>query len=186
MIKTTAIMKRYKLTLIPGDKVFDSLFETEHDASTFALQYMANNPGSGLTMFDFRLDECDIAPTDISSYDDAISSLGGLKYVTISVDVKNREKLSELDTLMTIARAWNKVDGTPESLPHPDTMRYFPQFSYGKDDDQNYFCHEHPMVSENDFGIDALLSFRTKELAEDFSAKFKAIFAELFNIPYEP
>lgn len=177
-------MKRYKLTLIPEGKTFDSLFDSKHDASTFVCQYISNHTDDGLTMFDFRLDECDIAPTDISSYDDAISSLGGLKYVTISVDVKNREKLSELDTLMTIARAWNKVDGTPESLPHPDTMRYFPQFSYGKDEEQHNFCYEQPMASEHDFGIDALLSFRTNELAEAFSSTFKKSFAKLFNVPF--
>lgn len=184
MIKTTAIMKRYKLTLIPGDKVFDFLFDSKQTASIFACQYISNHPDDGLNMFDFRLEEYDMVATDITFYDKAVDSLGGVKYVNISVDTENKETLDTLDALLTIARAWNTVDCTSESLPHPEQTRYFPQFSYVQDEEQHNFCYEQPMASEHDFGIDALLSFRTNELAEAFSSTFKKSFAKLFNVPF--
>lgn len=179
-------MKRYKLTLIPEGKTFDSLFDSKQDATTFVYQYIANHPRNGLTPFDFRLDECDELPTDITSYDKAISSLGGLEFVTISVDVENREKLSILDTLMTISRAWNKVDGFDEGLPTWGKDRFYPKFSYFKDEEEEEFSVEHNVTPENIFGIEALISFRSSILAEEFSTKYKENFAKLFNIPFEP
>lgn len=178
-------MKRYKLTLIPEGKTFDSLFESKEEATTFVCQYIDNHPRAGLTPFDFSLEEYDELPTDITSYDKAISSLGGLECVTISVDVENREKLSLLDSLMTIARAWNKVDGTIDTLPHPGNDRHFPQFNYYVDADRQTLNRTHPMVSNGIFGIDGIISFRTKELANAFSYRFKDIFAKLFNVPFE-
>lgn len=177
-------MKRYKLTLIPEGKTFDSLFDSPKEADAFVCKYISNHPDEGLTVFDFRLDENDLVPTDIKTYIRATSALGGIDSTTILVDSENKETLATLDRLLTIARAWNKVDGTPESLPHPEQTRYFPQFSDDKDDERHYFCYEHPMGSEHDFGIEALLSFRTKELAEAFSYWFKEDFAKLFNVPF--
>lgn len=179
-------MKQYKLTLIPEEKTFDSLFDSKQEATIFVYQYIANYPGTDLTPFDFRLEECETKATDITSYDKAVSILGGVDRTTIAVDKENFKALNALDELMTIARAWNEVDEARLiQLPHPEQMRYFPQFSDDTDDERHYFCYEHPMASEHDFGIEALVSFRTKELAETFSSKFKEVFARLFNIPYE-
>lgn len=179
-------MKRYKLTLIPKDYVFDTLFDDKHEAGKFVCQYVSNNPEKNLSLFDFRLDECDLVATDITNYSRAKAVLGNIVHTTIVVDPENEDTLTNLDRLLTIARAWNKVDGTTESLPHPDNERYFPQFSDDKDDEKHYFYYEYPMASEHDFGIEALISFRTKELAKEFSSTFKEYFAKLFKIPYEP
>ena len=122
----------------------------------------------------------------IKSFEDAvrylkISDLDTLEEYGIAEDsptailLSNDELTKKIDAytkLLTIATAWNKIDGFVAYWENTSQYKYFPLFEYSRDA-AGFVCVSTTCATTTvDAGIDSRLCFKTSERAKQFGEQF--------------
>ena len=122
----------------------------------------------------------------IKSFEDAvrylkISDLDTLEEYGIAEDsptailLSNDELTKKIDAytkLLTIATAWNKIDGFVAYWENTSQYKYFPLFEYSRDA-AGFVCVSTTCATTTvEAGIDSRLCFKTSERAKQFGEQF--------------
>lgn len=105
----------------------------------------------------------------------AANTLPGLEEVTRLVDglnPKHVEALIALNTLFTIAEAWNKADDFVPDYSNRDQCKWFPWFVYDKDAAGFVYAHAHSAPSYTAALFGSRLCFKTANRARQFGNQF--------------
>ena len=194
-------MKKYVIKYADGSDQHEMLaiHDTKESAVRGLIEYIKlfDNPRSP---FDFKIEEveCDISEC-IDSFDKAMKCLGlernddfivakdilsqnplefeKVKSLVLCVSPSNIDALIALNTLFTIAEAWNKEDGFVPDFSDLEQDKWYPWFKY--DEDAARFVYAGtaytPTTAYAPFG--ARLCFKSSERAAQFGKQF----ADLYN-----
>ena len=170
-------MKIYRLTA-PGGRELERTFTTKQEATKAMYLDIIDHQADNYTPFDYHLKEEEVlGPGNIVTYIKARNVLGSVELSKIAVDDDNKDTVTAIDYLITMARAWNKLDGFDPYAFNP-RGNFFPSFRmpnrgiFKLDDIRN--------ESTDSLSFSRILSFRTAELARMFGLTFIDQFKQLF------
>lgn len=122
----------------------------------------------------------------IKSFEDAVRFLGidevdnvehlfyaqGFLISILASDEDIIRKINAYAKLITIATAWNKIDGFVAYWENTSQYKYFPLFEYSRDA-AGFVCVSTTCATTTvDAGIDSRLCFKTSERAKQFGEQF--------------
>ena len=138
-----------------------------------------------LSIYDFTVkEENDTKIEDITDYEEATKYLTeDLKYsghyAQITILVENKYQLEALNQLITIAKAWNKIDNFKPDYEDYNQKKYYPTFRFDNVYDK-YICSSY---NESDCiaHLNKLLCFKTRKRAQQFGKQFEDLFNQAFG-----
>ncbi len=90
-------------------------------------------------------------------------------------------KINAYAKLITIATAWNKIDGFVAYWENTSQYKYFPLFEYSRDA-AGFVCVSTTCATTTvDAGIDSRLCFKTSERAKQFGKQFIDLWNDLLR-----
>lgn len=171
-------MKIYRL-ITPDGRKTKRTFATKKEATNAMNAHIANHPHDDYTPFDYHLKEEEVqGPESIVAYITARNVLGSIELTKVAVDDDNKDTVTTIDFLITMARAWNKLDGFDPYAENPRGS-FYPSFKMPEpgllaiDIIRN--------ESSDEFSISRPISFRTEELARAFGLTFIDEYKQLFT-----
>lgn len=105
-------------------------FDSTEEAQAFVLDIVKSNEDR--LIFDFYTKEVEYedVSTTITNYKSAKKVLGNdFSGAAMEVNVSNLKSLEALDTLITIAQAWNKLDNFVPDFDNSQQLKWFPWFN---------------------------------------------------------
>jgi len=182
-------MKKYQLQKQNEDEVLGT-FDSKQEAANEMEEIIDNNndeldedDSDWLTPFDFTLKEIEVKKEIneiVDSYEAATRYLGyqaDVKTKISDINPKHIKALIALNTLFTIADAWNKADGFVPDFSNGNQRKFFPWFVYDKNA-AGFVCAVTAYTAANAtayFG--SRLCFKTSARARQFGEQF----IELWN-----
>lgn len=118
-----------------------------------------------------------IDATDIKSYEEALKYLKRDDDTSKLVTCHNAKALIAIEKLITIAEAWNKLDGFIPDFSDRSQYKYFPWFVYNDNAAVFVFAYANDSASYALAYLGSQLCFSTSEHAEQFGT----MFIELWN-----
>lgn len=131
----------------------------------------------------------------IKSFEDAVRFLGidevdnvehlfyaqGFLVSILASDEDIIRKINAYAKLITIATAWNKIDGFLAYWEDTSQYKYFPLFEYSRDA-AGFVCVSTTCATTTvDAGIDSRLCFKTRERAKQFGEQFIDLWNDLLR-----
>ena len=143
-------------------------FDSIEEAQAFALDLVKGNEDRSI--FDYSIKEIEYkdVSTTITNYKSAKKVLGN---DFMEVNTSNIKSLDALDTLITIAQAWNKLDNFVPDFGNSQQSKWFPRFRH-QGNTKLIYDRTHS-VSPFSYGIfKRKLCFKTQKRAEQFGKQF--------------
>jgi hypothetical protein len=183
-------MKKYKLKRIGENEpigTFDSRF-----LATQKMEEIINDNNDAYDSYDeeylipFDFECVEIEVTDISNeipdYEAAKRYLNFVPNAKISVNAVNPnhvKALVALNTLFTIAEAWNKADNFVPDFSNSDQYKYFPWFVYD-DNAAGFVCaYTYTAATYTAAAVGSRLCFKSANRARQFGKQFVNLWNDL-------
>ena len=113
--------------------------------------------------------------------EDYLSYMQGFPVPILVNDEDIIRKINAYAKLITIATAWNKIDGFVAYWENTSQYKYFPLFEYSRDA-AGFVCVSTTCATTTvDAGIDSRLCFMTRERAEQFGKQFIDLWNDLLR-----
>ena len=204
-------MKKFQLKNVTDDEIVGT-YDTKVDAIEAMNEVIDETNETndeteeeGLSPFDFKLEvvEVDDAST-INTFDEARKYLNGFPNADFVISKKamsgNCLKLEDvaafvqdinphhlkalvaLNTLFTIAEAWNKADGFVPDFADKGQWKYFPWFKYDDETAGFVFANANNAASYANAHIGSRLCFISESRAKEFGEKYADLYSEVFML----
>lgn len=151
-------------------------FDSIEEAQAFALDLVKGNEDRSI--FDYSIKEIEYKDVSITitNYKSAKKVLGNdFSEAVMEVNASNLKSLDALDTLITIAQAWNKLDNFVPDFSNSQQSKWFPCF---KPKNTKLIYDKSLPTSPILYGVfKCKLCFKTQKRAEQFGK----LFIDLWN-----
>jgi hypothetical protein len=177
-------MKKYQLQKQNDDEVLGT-FDSKQKAANEMEEIIENNNDdldedndSWLTPFDFTLKEIEVKEEIneiVDSYEAAMHYLGyqaDVKTKISNINPKHIKALIALNTLFTIADAWNKADDFVPDFSNRNQYKYFPWFQYNDSAAGFVYVSSINAASYASAFLGFRLCFKSSETAHQFGNQF--------------
>lgn len=179
-------MKKFQLKRIGASEAIGN-FDSKADAADEMADIIEDNNDDldsddedYLTPFDFECTEIEVSEVneELADYEAAkkyIGLIADVKTTISAVNPKHIKALIALNTLFTIAEAWNKADGFVPDYDNTNQWKWFPWF---KKTPAGFVCAStHNAASSAYASFGSRLCFKSSERARQFGEQF----IELWN-----
>lgn len=173
-------MKKYQLKEISTNRVIGN-FDSKSDAVDEMAQIIEDtndeldtDDEEYLTPFDFSCIEIEINE-EIADYEAAKRFIGlapNSKTSISAINPKHIKALIALNTLFTIAEAWNKQDNFVPDFSNRNQYKYFPWFNYDEEAAGFVCANAHYAAASTYAAVGSRLCFKDSNRARQFGTQF--------------
>ncbi len=155
---------------------------TPKEASEVIIDRCNDDDSYIVTDFDIREKEVQDPLEIVTSYEKACEYLGRDEHVGITTTGENPHTgaILAMFKLVTIAEAWNKIDGFVPDFTNRSQDKWFPYFYYEKEYAGFGFSSASAAPSSTYAGIGSRLCFKSSNRAREFGKSFIDLFNEFF------
>jgi hypothetical protein len=155
---------------------------TPKEASDVIIDRCNDDESCVVTDFDIREKEVQDPLEIVTSYEKACEYLGRDEHVGITTTGENPHTgaILAMFKLVTIAEAWNKIDGFVPDFTNRSQDKWFPYFYYEKESAGFVFAHANDAPSRTGANVGSRLCFKSSNRAREFGKSFIDLFNEFF------